>query len=258
MDQQPFNTSGTVARRGMTLLFNLSSWGWGSIGVLGGCSRFAQNPVVASLSILCGLILIPPIRRFIGRAIGVRVARRVAIGSGLAILALIMVMGRDIQIEEAIEEERVMKLAQEEERRDSILLARYPFLERDSLHAWKNVAGDSVTNPRNRFDAFIREQEEHHVRYVADSIARALKWHEDSIVSARQYRADSIKMARAHIRDSIAQAREARRAAAEQARSLEYTESSGGAGTYNGRTIYIGPRGGRYYINSNGNKTYIK
>ena len=24
-----------------------------------------------------------------------------------------------------------------------------------------------------------------------------------------------------------------------------------------GRTIYEGPRGGRYYINSNGNKTYI-
>lgn len=26
----------------------------------------------------------------------------------------------------------------------------------------------------------------------------------------------------------------------------------------NGRVIYTGPRGGRYYINSNGNKTYIK
>lgn len=25
-----------------------------------------------------------------------------------------------------------------------------------------------------------------------------------------------------------------------------------------GRTIYEGPRGGRYYINSNGNKTYIQ
>ncbi|SFI35097.1 hypothetical protein [Halpernia frigidisoli] len=27
--------------------------------------------------------------------------------------------------------------------------------------------------------------------------------------------------------------------------------------TYNGRTIHTGPRGGRYYINRNGNKTYI-
>lgn len=28
--------------------------------------------------------------------------------------------------------------------------------------------------------------------------------------------------------------------------------------TYNGRTIHTGPRGGKYYINKNGNKTYIK
>ena len=27
--------------------------------------------------------------------------------------------------------------------------------------------------------------------------------------------------------------------------------------TADGKTIYEGPRGGRYYINSNGNKTYI-
>lgn len=26
---------------------------------------------------------------------------------------------------------------------------------------------------------------------------------------------------------------------------------------YNGHKIYTGPRGGRYYINKNGNKTYI-
>jgi len=29
-------------------------------------------------------------------------------------------------------------------------------------------------------------------------------------------------------------------------------------GTYNGKKVYTGPRGGRYYINSNGNKTYIQ
>jgi len=28
--------------------------------------------------------------------------------------------------------------------------------------------------------------------------------------------------------------------------------------TSSGRTIYTGPRGGKYYINSNGNKTYLK
>jgi colicin import membrane protein len=28
-------------------------------------------------------------------------------------------------------------------------------------------------------------------------------------------------------------------------------------GTYKGKKVYTGPRGGKYYINSNGNKTYI-
>ena len=29
-------------------------------------------------------------------------------------------------------------------------------------------------------------------------------------------------------------------------------------GTYNGKKVYTGPKGGKYYINSNGNKTYIQ
>jgi hypothetical protein len=35
------------------------------------------------------------------------------------------------------------------------------------------------------------------------------------------------------------------------------TPSGGCPATYNGHTVYTGPRGGCYYINSNGNKTYI-
>lgn len=29
-------------------------------------------------------------------------------------------------------------------------------------------------------------------------------------------------------------------------------------GEYNGKKVYTGPRGGKYYINKNGNKTYIE
>ena len=36
------------------------------------------------------------------------------------------------------------------------------------------------------------------------------------------------------------------------------TTSVSGGTSSGGRTIYTGPRGGRYYINSNGNKTYIR
>ncbi|PTS94367.1 hypothetical protein DBR27_17845, partial [Flavobacterium sp. HMWF030] len=29
-------------------------------------------------------------------------------------------------------------------------------------------------------------------------------------------------------------------------------------GEYNGKKVYTGPKGGKYYINKNGNKTYIQ
>ena len=33
--------------------------------------------------------------------------------------------------------------------------------------------------------------------------------------------------------------------------------TSSGCGSYNGHTLYLGPQGGCYYINSNGKKTYV-
>lgn len=39
---------------------------------------------------------------------------------------------------------------------------------------------------------------------------------------------------------------------------LKKNTSSSSGSTGNGQTIQTGPRGGKYYINSNGNKTYIK
>jgi len=33
--------------------------------------------------------------------------------------------------------------------------------------------------------------------------------------------------------------------------------STNGCGSYNGRTLHIGPKGGCYYINKNGNQTYV-
>lgn len=44
--------------------------------------------------------------------------------------------------------------------------------------------------------------------------------------------------------------------------SSNYTPATNSTNTYSypssNRTIHTGPRGGRYYINSNGNKTYVK
>ena len=40
--------------------------------------------------------------------------------------------------------------------------------------------------------------------------------------------------------------------------TVKSSGSSSGSSTGSGRTIQTGPRGGQYYINKNGNKTYIK
>jgi len=39
--------------------------------------------------------------------------------------------------------------------------------------------------------------------------------------------------------------------------SDSYESDTVSCGTYNGHTLYKGPKGGCYYINSNGNKTYV-
>ena len=57
-----------------------------------------------------------------------------------------------------------------------------------------------------------------------------------------------------------------KKTAAEETEDLKETALSKAAekkvtdkatGTYKGKKVYTGPRGGKYYINKNGNKTYI-
>lgn len=38
---------------------------------------------------------------------------------------------------------------------------------------------------------------------------------------------------------------------------IEHTVPDWKCGTHNGKQLWTGPRGGCYYINSNGNKTYV-
>lgn len=40
-------------------------------------------------------------------------------------------------------------------------------------------------------------------------------------------------------------------------KAIKARSSSHNGGYYNGHKIYTGPRGGKYYINGNGKKTYI-
>lgn len=257
MEQIP-QPSGNVARRGMTFLFNFSSWIWGSIAIVAGIASIGQNALLGPLFMVLGIALLPPIRRRMGRVTGVKAAKRIAVGSGLGILALMAMMGRDLQLEEEKEAKRRMEIAEAEARYDSSLAAHYPFLDRDSIQAWRMVAADSATNASHTLAAFVERQRTEYQRFVTDSIVRAAKWREDSIASAAKWREDSIVAAKERRRDSLELVREARRLAAEQDRLSRQIESRSASETYNGRTIYTGPRGGRYYINSNGRKTYIK
>ncbi|MEP7220443.1 MAG: hypothetical protein ABI876_16075 [Bacteroidota bacterium] len=78
----------------------------------------------------------------------------------------------------------------------------------------------------------------------------------DSVIRARK---DSIA---AIISDSVRQESEKRkfaRACADSVRraNIPVHYEAPATETYNGHVIYTGPRGGRYYINGSGNKTYI-
>ncbi|WP_447641424.1 MULTISPECIES: hypothetical protein [Chitinophagaceae] len=54
-----------------------------------------------------------------------------------------------------------------------------------------------------------------------------------------------------------ASARGRKKAKTHKVHKIRNTSSDDG-GYYNGHKIYIGPRGGQYYINGNGRKTYIR
>lgn len=118
----------------------------------------------------------------------------------------------------------------------------------------------------------------------ADSLERALrdslnKSHTDSLAALtpeqkaageRKHKADSLQLVRAqaHIADSTRRAIAAEKRNADRARATALANSQRAArgtasspykaDTYNGHTVMTGPRGGRYYINGNGKKTYIR
>lgn len=71
------------------------------------------------------------------------------------------------------------------------------------------------------------------------------------------------KKAKAEANKTVAKTK---KTAAEETEDLKETALSKAAekkvsdkatGTYKGKKVYTGPRGGKYYINKNGNKTYI-
>jgi hypothetical protein len=236
--------------------------------MIAGAREIEARPFLGAMTMLCGLLMLPIIRKQIGSRVGVRLAQSAAIVIGTVSLGFIAMIGHEIERAKTMEHERRAKIVKEQERQDSIFIATYPFVNRDSLHAWRKIAADSTTNPENTLTVFLEEQREVYKIYITDSIAgaqrqhedaiaRAKSWREDSIARARAWRKDSALAARERMKESLAQGRNARLAALEQQRLMQQVERQSGPDMYNGHIVYTGPRGGRYYYNKNGNKTYI-
>lgn len=239
----------TAGKRLVRIFLTFGAWLWGISSILLGAGYITKNALFGVLAIVLGVMMLPITRRVIDRVTGVRFLHPLAVGA--AVLVVMMMIGRELSIEEKARMERLMKIEQERGRQDSVFIAQYPFVDRTELRAWRESAADSVTDSAHTMDAFLERQRVRHRRRVDDSIAAARKWHEDSIAAAWQWRRDSVTAAKDRRRDSLNRVREERRLAAERER--RYAPE-----LYNGHVVYTGPRGGRYYINSNGRKTYIR
>lgn len=242
---QPRHQLRNVQRKNPSLsagrLLKFFSWTWAVTGILLGIGEFSPAPWLSALIIVLGIFLIPPIRKRIGSTIGIRLAQPVALALAVGIFCSMYAIGADIRRRTEAETAKQAAIAKEERYRDSVFTVQYPFVNTDSLHVWRKVAGDSMTNPNHTLTLFLKEQKDIYQHHLADSIAQARQWRQDSLVAAKQKRQDSLKAVQ-----------ESRRAVAESRRLTQQNEE-----TYNGHTIYTGPRGGRYYINSHGNKTYV-
>jgi colicin import membrane protein len=122
----------------------------------------------------------------------------------------------------AIQEKRKVEAENKRIEIEQTFLKHYPFIKADEYQEWIAIAKDSITNHQLKASNFIHDRKIEFVKHERDSIKLAKE--------------------------------EANRLRREERRQQRIYEAEN---TYNGHVIYTGPRGGRYYINSNGNKTYV-
>jgi colicin import membrane protein len=222
------------------------SWLVAPIMLVVGAGAFTQKHddwLGGIASLLLGLILLPPLNRFIRRITGGRLTRT---WTGVASLCLATVWIASSTHNAAMEKARIDQLSANEAKalaeraaRREALLREFPFVRPWSFDAWVLVAHDSATKPELTMAGFI----------AGEQTARA--------IALRQQRADSIARVKREKERRAAARKEAAYAAAAERRARASAASTSRAEYSGGHEIHIGPRGGRYYINANGNKTYI-
>lgn len=223
------------------------SWMWGLTAIGGGMMNMSARPFLASLHLLLGLLMLPPVRRLLWRLVGFRPPHPVApLAIGAAIFAVAMAVGSSLQAEQKAEQRRLAQIAEVQEQEENAFIASYPYVDRDALRAWRSSAADSTSDSNKTLASFLVWQQDLHNQRIADSIDTIRRLREDSILAAKQRR-----------KDSIDEVREAHRLLALEQQRKKVYEQEQAPEMYNGHVVYTGRRGGRYYINSNGNKTYI-
>jgi hypothetical protein len=195
------------------------------------------------MALLLGLLLVPPLNRMLRRVSHGRLTRPVTGGLAFCLLAVWMFSG----VQEAAKEKaRVDRLAAIEAKVDAERAARrarflreYPFVRSASYDTWVASAKDSSTKSELTVAGFV----------AAEKVAH--------IAALRKERADSLARAKVERAQLAAARREAAAAAASERRERARIVEANRPTYVNGHEIHVGPRGGRYYINGNGNKTYV-
>jgi len=208
-----------------------------SIFILVGVINLFTRFYVAVPLIFTGLLIIPDVRSSIERLLKFKFTLKLQ----LILYAILIAISCAFIPQYVKEEERIAALEKAEKERERIerekkvaeenlrhqleysFLSEYPFIQTGEYRDWLITAKDSITNHDLKIANFTKKKKKEYLK--------------------RQQ--EEIKIAKAKERERIRK----------EKREREIYEANN---TYNGHVIHTGPRGGRYYINSNGNKTYIK
>lgn len=148
------------------------------------------------------------------------------------------IIAKQKAIQQKIELEKQQNEAAEHLRQqnESNFLAQHSFIKVNSYRRWLIESKDSLQYEKYTLSNYLKKEKENYIQHKSDSIQYA-KTEKQKRIKEKQL---AIKAEKARIRSE------------KQAEAAERAYN-----TYNGHTIHTGPRGGRYYINSNGRKTYI-